>query len=45
VGPTANVRLLESKHPDKAFSWIGLGNLHTIPGCQGVIARADTMPE
>jgi hypothetical protein len=45
VGPTANVRLLESKHPDKAFSWVGLGDLHANPGIRGVIARADTMPE
>jgi hypothetical protein len=45
VGPTANVRLLESKQPDKAFTWVGLGDLHAIPGSRGVIARADTMSE
>jgi hypothetical protein len=27
VGPTANVYLLESKNPDKAYSWVGLGDL------------------
>lgn len=28
AGPTANVRLLESKHPERAYSWVGLADLH-----------------
>jgi hypothetical protein len=30
VGPTANVHLLESKNPERAYSWVGLADLRAV---------------
>ncbi|KVP75219.1 hypothetical protein WJ93_07330 [Burkholderia ubonensis] len=39
-GPTANIRMVESKHPDRAYTWVSLGDIHPRPARTGRIVVA-----